>query len=77
MANDSFGNYVLDLKDTSIQNATTPGSGAVFRNNGNPNGAITTTGPAFCIDVSTTPNTIWIKNTAGTSNSEWVVFAGL
>lgn len=41
----------------------------VFTNAGDPNGVVTATGPAICLD--TTNSIIWWKTTSGTSNNEW------
>lgn len=43
----------------------------VFSFSGDPNGNVTATGPAVCIDDTTEPDSIWTKTTAGTSNNEW------
>lgn len=42
----------------------------VFSNAGDPNGIVSATGPALCMD--TTNNIIWWKTTSGTSNAQWI-----
>jgi hypothetical protein len=41
----------------------------VFANAGNPNGVVTATGPALCMDSAN--GVLYWKTTAGTSNNEW------
>jgi hypothetical protein len=41
----------------------------VFANAGNPNGVVSATGPALCMD--STNGVLYWKTTAGTSNNEW------
>jgi hypothetical protein len=55
---------------------TGSGKQQVFVSNGNPNGQVSCTGPGMCYDVSTSPNTIWIKTTATTSTTDWFILIG-
>lgn len=53
------------------QGSSGGGAANVMTNVGNPNGVVTATGPAICIDPTTVPHTLWTKSSAGTSNNEW------
>lgn len=52
------------------------GNQQIFIYNGNPNGHVALTGPGMVIDTSVSPSNIWIKQTNGASNSDWVLLIG-
>lgn len=52
------------------------GKQQIFSFNGNPNGVVTASGQALCYDTSNTPNWVYIKTTADTSSTEWVLLIG-
>ena len=47
------------------------GSRAISSGTLAPNGNVTATGPAIYFQSSESGNTVWYKNTSGTSNNEW------
>lgn len=55
-----------------------PGSGAVsvYSTEVDPNGVVEATGAAFCAGSGAMAGKIWVKTTAGTSNSEWNLLIG-
>lgn len=52
------------------------GTAQIVRYSGDPNGHVSMNGPGMLIDVSVSPPNIWIKQTSGTANDEWILLIG-
>lgn len=50
------------------------GTGNIFAYDGNPNGNVTATGAGIVIGEGTSEGKLWVKVTAGTTNTDWVLF---